>query len=271
MISRHYLAIPRHYLRLFAILLKLYPKAYRERYVEGIEQTFRDLLRERSATGGALLPTFLWIVADTILNIFITYWRDSIVFKRIVRLALIVAVLMLVPYIAMQFTKEVDWTLGDFIAMALLVFGAGLLFELIGTRMKTTRHRLATGLACFTGLALVWLNLAVGLIGSENNPANELYAGVLLIALAGAAIARFSAEGLVKTMIATAIAQFLVPIVAILIWHPSVTAGEGPGILGVFVLNGLFVALWLVAAWLYSSRHEQLHARRISPPIGAAR
>jgi hypothetical protein len=42
---------------------------------------------------------------------------------------------------------------------------------------------LLPGLAVGTALFLVWSNLAVGLIGSENNPANMMYLGVLAVFL----------------------------------------------------------------------------------------
>ena len=45
------------------------------------------------------------------------------------------------------------------------------------------------------GLLLIWMNLAVVLIGSENNPANLLYLGVLCIAILGAFIARLQPRG----------------------------------------------------------------------------
>jgi hypothetical protein len=38
---------------------------------------------------------------------------------------------------------------------------------------------------------LIWMNLAVGIIGSEDNPANLMYGGVLAVAIVGAFMVRF--------------------------------------------------------------------------------
>jgi hypothetical protein len=97
----------------------------------------------------------------------------------------------------------------------------------------------------------------VGLIGSEDNPANTLYGFVLLIGFTGAVIARFRPRGMATAMYATAIAQFLVPIVAILIWNPRFTAEEGPGVAGVFLLNSIFAALFLISATKFRNAADE--------------
>ena len=54
---------------------------------------------------------------------------------------------------------------------------------------------------------LVWINLAVGIIGSEDNPANLMYGGVLAVGVAGAVAARFRPGGMARALAATALAQ----------------------------------------------------------------
>jgi hypothetical protein len=99
---------------------------------------------------------------------------------------------------------------------------------------------------------LVWMNLAVGLIGSEENPANLLYLAVLIAGFGGAAIARFRPGGMAKAMLLTALVQVLVPVVALLAFRPAV---EGPeeaaGIAGIIFLNTFFVLLFLASALLF--------------------
>ncbi len=76
------------------------------------------------------------------------------------------ALLLLIPFIAMQFTAEVAWTLSDFIIAGILLFGTGLTYTFITGKSKNFAYRIAIGFALFSGLLLIWVNTAVGLIGS---------------------------------------------------------------------------------------------------------
>jgi len=51
---------------------------------------------------------------------------------------------------------------------------------------------------------VVWANLAVGIVGNENNPWNQLFFLALLIGIAGACVARFRARGMSAAMLVTA-------------------------------------------------------------------
>jgi len=53
------------YRRWYARLLRFYPTAYRQRFGEGMEQTFNDLLRERRQTGSRTLTLVLWVFGET--------------------------------------------------------------------------------------------------------------------------------------------------------------------------------------------------------------
>jgi peptidoglycan/LPS O-acetylase OafA/YrhL len=83
--------------------------------------------------------------------------------KRLTSILLTVVFLLLIPLIAMQFTEEVKWTLSDFIAAAVLLFGTGLLCELVMRKFKITGHRIAICLVLLAVLLLIWLELAVGI------------------------------------------------------------------------------------------------------------
>ena len=167
--------------------------------------------------------------------------------KRLIAILVLIAALLMVPLIAMQFTTEVRWDAADFTIAGALLLGAGLLFELAMRRGHTTSYRAGAALAIFTALVLIWMNLAVGLIGSEDNPANLLYVGVLATLLAGAGLARFRPRGMAKTLFATAAAQVLVPIIAMFIWRPEWNTGLG----GVLFLNTVFAGLWCAAGLLF--------------------
>ena len=172
--------------------------------------------------------------------------------KRLSVWAAVVALILIVPLVAMQFTDEVAWDETDFIVAGALLFGTGLAYELVARKGSTIAYRAAVGLALVAALLLVWMNLAVGLIGSEDNPANLLYGGVLVVGIFGAIIARFRPNGLSRVLFATSIAQASVPVIALIIFRPSVTSVEEfLGTLGVFAVNALFVVLFVGSALLF--------------------
>jgi hypothetical protein len=172
--------------------------------------------------------------------------------QSITRLALVTAFLLLIPLVAMQFTQEVNWTGSDFVFAGVVLFGAGLAFILIARKWNNTTYRLAVGVAVVAGFLLVWANAAVGLIGSEHNPANLLYGGVLVVALLGAFVARFRPLGMYNAMFAAALTYVLVTAVALLVWKPTGAAAEPQApLLNVLVANGVFAALWAVAGLLF--------------------
>jgi hypothetical protein len=55
--------------RWYARLLRLYPRQYRERMGESMQQTFNDLCRERRDAGEGLFGFVLWTFADTFVGI----------------------------------------------------------------------------------------------------------------------------------------------------------------------------------------------------------
>jgi hypothetical protein len=167
--------------------------------------------------------------------------------KSILRLALATAFLLLIPLVAMQFTHEVVWTLSDFVIGGTLLFGTGLLYLLVAKLGNNATYRLAVGIAVMAGLLLIWINLAVGFIGSENNPANLLFGGVLAVAFLGAVVARFRPQGMAYAMFAAALVQFVVPFIAAAIWKPEVNLG----MVQVLVLNTIFAGIWATSGWLF--------------------
>ncbi|WP_044516271.1 hypothetical protein [Hymenobacter sp. DG25B] len=172
--------------------------------------------------------------------------------KSLLRLALVTAFLLLIPLVAMQFTREVNWTFSDFVFAGVLLFGAGLTFLLIARMGNTSTYRLAAGVGVLAGLLLVWANAAVGLVGSEDNPANLLFGGVLLVALAGALVARFRPMGTSNAMFAASLTYVVVTIIALFIWKPAADVAE-PSVylVNVVVANALFAGLWAVSGWLF--------------------
>jgi hypothetical protein len=160
------------------------------------------------------------------------------------------ALLLSVPLLAMQFTNEVAWNLADFAVAGGLLAGAGLTFVLLARKSGRFAYRVAAGIAVAAALLLIWINLAVGIIGNEGNPANLMYAGVLVVGIVGAIVARFQPRGMTLALLATAIAQVLVALIALV-------AGFGH----TFVVTGVFVALWLTSAWLFRRSAKEISAK----------
>ena len=152
------------------------------------------------------------------------------------------AALLLAPLVAMQFTREVSWGPADFAVAALLIGGLGLAIEFAVRRTHNLAYRLGAGLASLTAFALAWVNLAVGFIGDESNPANLLFALVLATALGGAVIARFRPIGMALAMAAAGVAQLLVAVVVFV---------AGLGTMQEVLLVLLFGAPWPLAAALF--------------------
>jgi len=74
--------------------------------------------------------------------------------------------LLLIPFVAMQFTNEVNWSPFDFLVMAILLLGVGVLCELILQRMKENKYRFLFLGVVLLLFFLVWAELAVGIFGT---------------------------------------------------------------------------------------------------------
>lgn len=78
----------------------------------------------------------------------------------------IVLAILSIPLIAMQFTKEVNWDLTDFVIMGTLLLITGLGIEMVTRKIKSFNLRLIIILAILFLLFLIWAELAVGIFGS---------------------------------------------------------------------------------------------------------
>lgn len=86
--------------------------------------------------------------------------------KRFIIILAAVPLLLLIPFIAMQFTAEVDWKLFDFIIMGILLLITALACEFVMRKFPKTTHRMVA-LAIVLGIFfLIWAELAVGIFGT---------------------------------------------------------------------------------------------------------
>lgn len=155
--------------------------------------------------------------------------------------------LLTIPAVAMQLTDEVTWSAFDFLIAATLIALVGLGIELALRTDRGIAFRAGAALGLLAGVLLTWANLAVGILGSEDNPVNLLFFAVVVLALGGAVAARGRAQVLSWVMAWTGLAQLLVPAIGFVIWSPPVDAQLGLALL----FNSVFAAMWLASAWLF--------------------
>lgn len=151
-----------------------------------------------------------------------------------------IAALMIVPVVVLRAIHGYEWDPGDAVFLLILVSGIGLALEVAARVSDRIAYGAGLGLAILAGLLQIWVNLAVGIIGSEDEPINLIYAAVIAVCLIGSVIAGFGARGMARTMVAAAVAQSAVFVVAL---------GAGFGFTGPITI--FFVSLWLICAWLF--------------------
>lgn len=184
--------------------------------------------------------------------------KDHKFYPLVAAPALGTAFLLMIPLVAMQFTQEVVWTRSDFLIAGILIFSTGLSYKLITKQSTKTMYRIAVGSALASGFVLVWVNLAVGLIGPANNPANLMYFAVIAVGIIGALIARFRPHGMSLTMLAMALAMLSIIIIVLLTSQhhlPSISITE------ILSVNSFFIILFGFSALLFRYADTQKKIR----------
>jgi len=150
------------------------------------------------------------------------------------------AVLMAVPVAALRAAEGRPADPGDYIFLLILVLAAGCAWEMAQRVPMRRAFGAGAGFAVAAAGLATWVNLAVGIIGSEDNPANWIYAASILTAALGAMIARFSAAALAQAATAAALVQVMACVAAF---------GAGLGFTGPITV--FFTTLWLLSASLF--------------------
>lgn len=86
--------------------------------------------------------------------------------KRFAGILIAIVLLLLIPFIAMQFTNEVNWTTSDFVIAGILLLGTGLLAEILLRKIKNRNQQIAAIAVLLAILFLFWAELAVGIFGT---------------------------------------------------------------------------------------------------------
>jgi hypothetical protein len=155
--------------------------------------------------------------------------------------------LLLLPFVAMQFTREVDWTLSDFIVFGVMIGTVGGGFELAVRASGSWAYRGGAAMALAGTFLVIWADGAVGIVGDEHNPWNGLFLLSLLFGLAWACVARFRAGGMAPAMLGTA-GALMVAFAIATIYRP-----EEPGVHPLVELAGtsVFALIFVGSAALF--------------------
>lgn len=153
------------------------------------------------------------------------------------------AALLAAPLVAMQVTREVAWSPFDFIVAAALLAVVGAAMEIAIRGRQTVSYRAAAAIALVGSVAMIWANLAVGIVGNETNPANLMFAAIPALGLAVALLGGFGAANLAWALGAMALAQLVAASV-------GVAAFDAPW-REIVPFTLIFAILWVAAAALF--------------------
>ena len=187
----------------YRMLLRLYPRAFRERFRESIAQTFDDVCREQRDSGRGPGALVLWMVFETSMAIVRENVRHmSYLRSTMLRVGLASLALTMVPLVASQVVDGWNWPARAFALVYVLFFGTGMLYAAVARKMGAWSYKAGVGVALASAFALGWSNMVH--VADSENPANLMYFGVLGVGIAGACLARLEARGLARTLFAMA-------------------------------------------------------------------
>ena len=157
-----------------------------------------------------------------------------------------VAFLIALPALAMAAGLEgVDWGPEDFIAATILLGGAGLITEALVRVSRDWNYRIAVALMTFGALFTLWSNLAVGIVGSEDNAFNIGYFLIVPLLALGATLVRLRPAGMAGLARVAATLYIGMGIAAF-------AAGMGTPAPFIIAIHLLFVTIFLGASLLFS-------------------
>lgn len=153
--------------RWYVWLLRLYPRAHRERFGEGMTQTFNDLLRERKAEGRSCVTLAVHLGVETLGAIMRARFETAVRDPRFRRPAAATSLVLTVPLVMSVIDRQRPpgdgwhWGPMDFVVMGILLFGAGFLYEHLARKVHRLGQRVALGAAVLLTLLAIWVELAV--------------------------------------------------------------------------------------------------------------
>lgn len=238
----------RRYQAWYVMLLRLYPRAFHERFGEAMATTFHDLCRERRNANRGSFGLVLWIYFETLLGIVKENTTHMTELKQtILRVALAALGLLMVPLVASQLVEGWNWPPGAFVFVYVLFFLTGMAFALIARKMDAWTYKAGVGVALVAGFALGWSNMVH--VADSENPANLVYYSVLVVGAVGVWLARLEARGLARTLFLMAAILALITLLLPSGAPPDMARDMAIG-------HGVFVALFIASGLLF--RHASL-------------
>jgi hypothetical protein len=232
----------------YAMLLRLYPQSFRERFGEGMAQTFRDLCRQHRNAGRGLFGLALWIFFETSVGIVMENIRHmSQLGKTMLHVALSALAVLMVPLVASQFVKDWNWGVGGFVVAYALFFLTGMAYAVVAKKMGALSYKVGVGVALAAGFALAWSNMVQ--VADSGHPENLVYYSVLAVGVVGACLARLKARGLALTLFAMAATLALIAVILPSGMSPDIARRMAIG-------HGVYVVLFLASGLLF--RHASL-------------
>lgn len=213
----------RRYRACYTLLLRLYPRAFRDRFAEGMAQTFQDLCRERRSADRPLFGFALSAFFETSLEIARENTLHMTQLQQMtLRVALVALGLLMVPLIASRVVEGWNWPPGAFVFTYVLFFGTGMAYALIARTCSAWTYKVAVGIALVSGFVLGWSTMVH--TSETENPVNLVYFGVLAVGAVGAALARLQPGGMARALFAMvaalAVAWFITQVL-----YPDTPAG----------------------------------------------
>lgn len=152
---------------------------------------------------------------------------------------------------------------GDPEVMALGVLGSIIFvapFALLAPKLPHGRaYRSAIGLALAVTFVFFWAIGAVGFMGTDGeHPADVVYVLVPIVGMTAAVLARFQPKEMVRAMCATAVAQMLVPTIAVAAGLNLMPISPVELIWFTLIVNGPVTALYLGSAWLFRRASREM-------------
>jgi len=242
----------RRYRTWYSMLLRLYPRPFRERFGEGMAQTFHDLCREHRDAKRGLHGLALRIFFETSVGIIREHTTHmSQMGKTILRVALGALAVLMVPLVASRVVEGWKWNAGGFVVLYVLLFVIGMAYAVIARKMGAWSYKAGVGVALAAGFVLAWSNMVH--VADSGNPANLAYYSVLAVGCVGAALARLEPRGLARTLFAMALTLALIAVMLPSGAPPQLARNMAIGHVGL-------VALFTASGLLF--RHASLAASK---------